>query len=66
MSLHNVGNVPEYKLAYTYSRSRNNRSSASSPDIDVAATKELLYSIETPDEVLNLTLSLNSRLFSRR
>ena len=69
MPLHNVGNIPEYKLAYAYpreNRSRNKKSSSNSPGIEVAAARELLYSIETLDEVLNLTLSLNSRLLSRR
>jgi len=69
MSLHNIENVPEYKLAYAYPRedqSRNKKSSANPLDIEVAAARELFYSIETLDEVLNLTLSLNSRLLSRR
>ena len=64
MPFYSAGNIPEYKLAYAYPREERSTGGGDSPDI--AAAGELLYSIETLDEILNLTLSLNSRLLSRR
>lgn len=55
-----IGRIPNHKVVYAYPREDNSRSRR---QVD---SNELLYTIESFDEILNLTLSLNSKLFSRR
>ena len=55
-----IGRIPNHKVVYAYPREGNSRSRR---QVD---SNELLYTIESFDEILNLTLSLNSKLFSRR
>ena len=55
-----IGKIPNHKVVYAYPREDNSRSRR---QVD---SNELLYTIESFDEIINLTLFLNSKLFSRR
>ena len=55
-----IGKIPNHKVVYAYPREDNSRNRR---QVD---SNELLYTIESFDEILNLTLSLNKKLFSKR
>ena len=55
-----IGDIPNYKVIHAYPREDNSRNRR---QVD---SNELLYTVESLNETLNLTLSLNDKLFSRR
>lgn len=55
-----IGKIPNHRVVHAYPREDSSR------DRRQVGSNELLYTIESLDQTLHLTLSLNSGLFSTR